>query len=284
VRRFWQFMAGYSLAAIGVSLLHAVLFGWPVGLVAGAIVTLLFGIITAIGQPLFVPYRVNQWEVEPVQISDWPAHDFSDLDRLTAELAELGFVPLQDYAQPQRTGKFQPIVRCFGNPHIGGFAEVGFCLVNAVPSASTSDSAIVTRPKPVITHTVFLSIFNQGWMLIDANLTPHRRESLIYAWRNPREVRHYYPDRPVPQLADRHLVNRQTMIRRLNLTAHNTVTWDAYREIQQELITQPWRRLRRRNLLAAMWAATGFERQPLHEWLGEYRQALRQDLPRSVDD
>jgi hypothetical protein len=88
----------------------------------------------------------------------------------------------------------------------------------------------------------------------------------------------------VPQLADRHLVNRQTMIRRLNLTAHNTVTWDAYREIQQELITQPWRRLRRRNLLAAMWAATGFERQPLHEWLGEYRQALRQDLPRSVDD
>lgn len=281
VRRFWQFMVGYGLAAIGVSLLHAVLFGWLVGGVAFGVVVLLLLVILAIGQPLFVPYRVQAWQVEPVTIADgWPAHDWRELDRLTAEMAELGFVRLQDYAQPQRTGKLQPIVRCFGNADIGGFAEIGFCLVNHAGTERFQDddvAAIVTLPQPLITHTVFFSRFDQGWMLIDGNFTPNRRESLIYAWRNPREVRHYYPDLSPTVLVDRHLGNRQAMINRLKIAAHPNISWDTYREIQQELITQPWRRLRRRNLLIAMVEATRYERQPSHTWLGEYRQVLRQD-------
>jgi hypothetical protein len=281
VQRFWQFLVGYSLAAIGVSLLHGFLFGWRVGGVALGVAVLLLVVILAIGQPLFVPYRVQPWQVEPVTITaGWPAHDWCELDRLTAEMAELGFVQLQDYAQPQRTGKFQLIVRCFGNASIGSFAEIGFCLVNHAatePSLDDAVSAIVTVPQPLITHTVFFSRFDQGWMLIDGNFTPNRRESLIYAWRNPREVRHYYPEMGPTVLADRHLGNRQAMIRRLDITAHKNISWDTYREIQQELISQPWRRLRRRNLLIAMLEATRYERQPAHAWLGEYRQVLRQD-------
>ncbi|NJN49731.1 MAG: hypothetical protein HC805_08175 [Alkalinema sp. RL_2_19] len=115
-------------------------------------------------------------------------------------------------------------------------------------------------------------------MLIDGNFAPHRRESLIYAWRNPREVRHYYPHLNPKDLGDRHLGNRQSMIRRLDIHADQNITWNAYREIQKELITQPWRRLRRRNLLMAMLEATKFERKPVYEWLGEYRKALRQDI------
>jgi hypothetical protein len=279
VQRFWRFLAGYILAAIGVSLLHAVLFGGWVGLLAAGTAALLLMVILTIAQPWFVPFQVSQWQVEPVTIlGDWPPHDLGQLAQLTAALAELGFMPLQDYAQPQRTGKFQPIARCFGNPHLGAFAEIGFCLLN--PGADDRDAAVVVElPQPLITHLVFLSRFEQGWMLIDGNFAPHRRESLIYAWRNPREVRHYYPDLSLATLADRHLGNRQAMQRRLAIQAEvGDVAWDSYRELQQELITQPWRRLRRRNLLVAMLDATRFERQPAHEWLGEYRQALRQDL------
>jgi hypothetical protein len=277
VQRFWRFLLGYSLAAIAISLLHAGLFGWPVGLFAGATAALLLVVILAIGQPWFVPFRVPQWQVEPVTIDqDWPPHDLSQLAQLTTELAELGFTPLQDYAQPQRTGKFQPIARCFGNPHLGAFAEIGFCLQNL---GADDRDPLVELPPPLITHMVFLSRFDRGWMLIDGNFAPHRRESLIYAWRNPREVRHYYPDLSLTTLADRHLGNRQAMLRRLSLQAEvSEISWDGYRELQQELITQPWRRLRRRNLLAAMLDATRFERQPIHEWLGEYRQVLRQDV------
>jgi hypothetical protein len=278
VQRFWRFLAGYILAAIGVSLLHTMLFGTLVGLLAAGSAGLLLLLILTIAQPWFVPFRVPEWQVEPVTIArDWPPHDLRQLAQLTAELAELGFVPLQDYAQPQRTGKFQPIARCFGNPHLGAFAEIGFCLLN--PGADDRDVAVVELPQPLITHLVFLSRFDRGWMLIDGNFTPHRRESLIYAWRNPREVRHYYPDLDLATLADRHLGNRQAMQRRLSIqAAGGDISWDGYRELQQELITQPWRRLRRRNLLRAMIDATRFERQPAHEWLGEYRQALRQDL------
>jgi hypothetical protein len=274
---------GYGVAAIAVSLLHAGLFGWMVGLWAGVTTGLLLGLILAIAQPWFIPFRVGQWQVEPVTIDqDWPPHDLRQLAQLTAELAELGFVPLQDYAQPQRTGKFQPIARCFGNPHLGAFAEIGFCLRN--PGADDRDPELpvelpVELPQPAITHIVFLSRFDRGWMLIDGNCAPHRRESLIYAWRNPREVRHYYPDLSLAELADRHLGDRQAMLRRLSIqAAGGDISWDGYRELQQELITQPWRRLRRRNLLVAMLDATRFERQPLHEWLGEYRQVLRQDV------
>jgi hypothetical protein len=276
LRQFWQFMWAYCAAAIGISLIHAALFGWRVGSLAfGIVLLILIGILT-LGQPLFVPYRVQQWQVQPVVIDrDWPPHDWSDLEQLTAELAELGFQPLQDYAQPQRSGQFQPIARCFGNPTIGSFAEVGFCLMNAAETTTP----IGARPKPPITHMVLLTVFDRGWILIDGNFAPHRRESLIYAWRNPREVRHYYPDLTPQELVDRHLGNRQAMMHRLNVQAVQNITWDTYQEIQQELITQPWRRLRRRNLLLAMIAATGFERQPSHEWLGAYRRELRQDLP-----
>jgi hypothetical protein len=68
------------------------------------------------------------------------------------------------------------------------------------------------------------------------------------------------------------------MMHRLNLQCKTPMSWDIYREIQRELITQPWRRLRRRNLLMAMLDATQFEQNPAHEWLGEYRQVLRQDI------
>jgi hypothetical protein len=277
VQQFWQFMWGYGVATIGISLIHAALFGWLVGGFAlGVMLLILLGVLS-LGQSWFVPYRVQQWQVEPVTIErDWPPHDFSDLEKLTAELAEFGFQPLQDYAQPQRSGQFQPIARCFGNGDIGSFAEVGFCLINQSEAATT---ALADRPKPPITHIVLLTVFDRGWILIDGNFAPHRRESLIYAWRNPREVRHYYPDLTPQELANRHLGNRQAMLDRLNVKAIQNISWEVYRDLQQELITQPWRCLRRRNLLVAMVAATQFERQPRHEWLGEYRQALRQDLP-----
>ncbi|MBE9032025.1 hypothetical protein IQ266_20005 [filamentous cyanobacterium LEGE 11480] len=505
VRHFWQFLAGYSIAAISVSLIHAIFFGWLVGLVAFGVVLLGFGLIITTAQPLFVPFRVKQWQVEPVSLLDWPNQDFSELEQITAELAELGYYPLQDYAQPQRKTKIQAIARCFGNTNIGGFAEIGFCLIDetvedstesdatvlpvsletsniitkdqlgnpnptyavitnidqpaalteahdipsgsdnpasippaeiksisitnnvqssepivdiidsdpdhqanipaaginqivtpssaqpskpigeiigaetitetlntdvstvvtpttdvvtveaenlhqtpegentpeepssrshetsetnrpsetnllfgpAQPTAqspesndqdSLADAAIVdsttvseitevtattaqpaepliapnepsvTRLRLKITHTVFFTVFDQGWMLIDGNFSPHRRESLIYAWRNPREVRHYHPHLNPTDTCDRHLGNRQSMMRRLNIQVNQNISWEAYREVQKELITQPWLRLRRRNLLTAMIDATRFEKKPAHEWLGEYRQALNQPI------
>lgn len=367
IRHFWQFVTGYCVAGLLVSVIHAVLFGWAIGLVALGVVLLIFTVVITIGQPLFVPYRVKQWRVEPVSLLDWTDYDWSEVDRLTDEMADLGFVPLQDYSQAHKTQDYQLIARCFGNENLGSFAEIGFCLTPIAPATKAdttvtpteailteaiSDTALLDpsmstpisindrdtqavpdsdaqppataeptetaqltlpiletspteatpaitteglseptvaanasamvlatdRPQPQITHTVFFSIFDQGWMLIDGNFSPHRRESLIYAWRNPREVRHYYPNLSATSLCNEHIGHRQSMIRRLDLKIEQNITWEAYRDIQQELITQPWLRLRRRNLLAAMLDATRFEQKPAYEWLGEYGKVLNREI------
>jgi hypothetical protein len=121
-----------------------------------------------------------------------------------------------------------------------------------------------------ITHTVFFSILDRGWMLVDFNHSPSRRDSLAYTWRNQREVRRYHPDLLLDGVFHQHLLKRQTMIEDLKVNVLPSVSWESYREIQQELVRRPIQTLRQKNLLVAMIQATRFEQKPSREWLGAY--------------
>jgi hypothetical protein len=281
VARFWRFMLAYGCALVIVSVVHGVLFGPRAGAVALLVMLLVWWGTLSFGQAWFVPYWVAAWGVETVQLGPqahrpWSAdngsaYNWIELDRQTQALQAQGFVKLQDYQRLRpdgslRPGQWQSFARCFTHPEWRSYAEIGFRLMPIVPSAVDSEPAVVD-----VLYGVCCSCFECDWLLIDSNLAPHRRESLLYAWRHPREVRHYYPQLPVANLVDRHQANRATLIQQRELQPRPPAAldqaWDVYCTLQRELIQRPWQRLRQRNLLVAMFEATQFERHPRDRWL-----------------
>lgn len=259
---FWRFMLGYSVITIVVPAIHGLLFGWQVAAVALAVIVVLFAVITTTCQPLFIPYRVYEWRIRPVTLQCWPEQDFRTLESLSKLLEMEGFQFLQDYThERRRTGATIYLVRCFGHREAGCFAEIGF--------------AFSPYDAPQITHLTVFSVFQQGWMLVDSNHLPNRRESLVYAWRNPREVRRHHPDITLEGLLQQHFATRDQMCEKLAIRSKTVANWQAYQAIQQELVMQPWRRLRRRNLMTGMIAATQFEWNLPKEWWGDYRRIVR---------
>jgi hypothetical protein len=263
LRQFWRFLLAYSLATIVVGLVHGYFHGPRAGLVAFGFMSLLLLLITTIGQPWFIPYRIRHWQVKSFDINAWPHQDFTTIGALSETLRSYGFQTLQDYCPvPRGTIPIeQHFVRCFGHDSLGCFAEVGMTF--------SPDTA------PRVTHIVFFTIFADGWMLIDGTHLPKKQESLIYAWRNQREVRRHHPNITIEGLYQSHFATQQEMWELLNIEPRRTATWDLYQTIQRELIAQPWAQLRQRNLLLGMIAATQFELKPRHEWLGAYRPILQ---------
>jgi hypothetical protein len=272
VQQFWAFVATYCLAAVVLMVMIGAMFGWLAVLLAGVILVGALLIVGMIGQPLFVPHRVRDWQVQPLtwaELCDRGSHcDLSWLARYDQTLRDLGFQPLQDYTAARSTNPLRSVVRCFYHPIEGCLAEVGFIFS--------------ANGEVRVSHTVFFSIFEQGWMLIDFNHAPNRRESLIYAWHDRREVRRYYPQLTVEEVFRGHLQMRDQMAETLNLSALPQTTWEMYQEIQRELIVRPWRRLRRRNLFVAMLEAAQFERHPKYEWLGDYRKVQNRPIGDAV--
>jgi hypothetical protein len=270
--RFWQFMLTYGLAVVIVSVIHWALFGPRVGAVALLVMLLVWWGILSFGQAWFVPYWVEAWQVETVDLGrpshrQWLAYDWTELDRPTQALQAQGFVQLHDYQRLRpdgspRPGQWQTYARCFAHPDWGSYAEIGFRLMPIVPAAVETGQAAVN-----VTYTVLCGCFEPDWLLIDSNLAPDRRESLIYGWRHPHEVRHYYAKSSIADLLDRHQENRAQLIQQRTLKPRHPATWEAYCNLQRDLIIQPWQRLRSRNLLVAMVEATRFERRPRDRWL-----------------
>jgi hypothetical protein len=256
IQKFWTFLIAYSLGAIVTSVILAVMFGPITMLIGLSILMLAFGGLTVMGQSWFLPRRPGTWKVRPIAPSDWPDQDWDLLDQYEQTLRELGFRALQDYSHAREGRIPTAVVRCFWHPIAGCMAEVGL--------------VFSPQGQPKISHTVFFSVFEQGWMLIDCNHAPDRRESLIYASRNDREVRRYQPYFDVPKVFESHLKASQEMAHTLNIDVLPQDSWEIYQETQRELITQPWNRLQRQNLVTTMLRATKFEQLPQHRWQQHY--------------
>jgi hypothetical protein len=270
VQQFWAFVITYAIGSGVMSAMIVYLFGGWAALLGLLLLAGSLGLLSLVGQGLFVPHRIPAWQVQPIVVAElWPNYDRSWLEIYTQSLVDLGFQPLQDYTHSRSDGRsasaIKSIVRCFYHPVYGSLAEVGFGF-NPAGEARVS-------------HTVFFSIFEQGWMLIDFNRSPHRRESLIYAWRNPREVRRYYPQFTIEDVFGLHQQTCEEMTERLQVAVVPQDSWAMYQAIQRELVARPWKRLRRRNLFVAMWEATQFERFPKYEWWGDYDQARVSRIP-----
>jgi hypothetical protein len=246
LRQFWIALISY----LAIALITTVLCGWGFGLPVAGLVIAVFMVslilVLVTGQPLLVTGLPQQWRGRPLGAADYQDLDLSLLDSYSQTLQALGFQPLQDYTQGP--GPVRAVARCFGHPEQCCFAEVGWW------------------GGEVITHTVFFSILDRGWMLVDFNRAPHQRDSLAYTWRNPREIRRYHPELMLDGVYHQHLLKRQAMIDDLQVNVLPSVSWEIYREIQQELVRRPSQTLRQKNLLVAMIQATQFERQPRREW------------------
>jgi hypothetical protein len=274
LQEFWTFLGSYLLAMVIVGFVGGVGFGLaPVTLALGI---MLLGLgLGLLGYKEILARRwPTHWSVQTVDMKDWPeglvpkpdGRDFELLDQYTQSLTSLGFVVLQDYAPApsfrQSSGQAtSSLARCFAHPTQHCFAEVG--------QSQRADGS------PQISHSVFFSVLEQGWMRVDINRGPQTRDSLTYTWRHPREVRCYHPGIPLDAVFSQHLAARQQMLETLNVEVRPDQSWAIYREIQQELILRPRQQLRQKNLLLAMIEATQFEQQPRLEWLGEYRQVLQ---------
>jgi hypothetical protein len=262
VQRFWTFLITYCLGAIATSVVLGFMFG-PIAMLIGlGILILAFGGLSALGQSWFLPRRPGTWQVRPIAPSDWPDQDWDLLDQYEQTLRELGFRALQNYCHAREGIVPKAVARCFWHPIAGCMAEVGL--------------VFSPQDKPKISHTVFFSVFEQGWMLIDCNHAPDRRESLIYASRRDREVRRYQPYFDVPKVFESHLQASQEMAHTLNIKVLPQDSWEMYQAIQCELITQPWARLHRQNLLTTMLRATKFEQRPQHLWQQHYAKVKGQ--------
>jgi hypothetical protein len=259
IQQFWTFLITYGLGAIAMSLVMGFMLG-PIDMLIGlAILILAFGGLSVMGQSWFLPPRPGNWQGRPIAPSDWPDQDWDLLDQYEQTLRELGFRALQDYCHARESVRPTAVVRCFWHPIAGCLAEVGL--------------VFGPQGKPKISHTVFFSVFEQGWMLIDCNHAPDRRESLIYASHNrreSRELRRYQPYFDVAKVFESHLKASQDMVHTLNIDVLPQDSWEMYQEIQRELITQPWTRLQRQNLVTTMLRATKFEQRPQHRWQQHY--------------
>jgi hypothetical protein len=276
LQEFWTLLGSYLLAMVIVGFVGGIGFGLaPVALALGV---MLLGLgLGLLGYKKMLARRwPTQWSVQTVDVAGWPSgfgtrpdgQDFELLAQYTQSLTLLGFVVLQDYAPAQSSRQSSGsatsnlnIARCFAHPTQHCFAEVG--------QSQRADGSLQ------ISHAVFFSLLDQGWMRVDLNRGPQTRDSLTYTWRHPREVRCYHPGIPLDAVFEQHLAARGQMLDSLNVGVRPDQSWEIYREIQQELILRPRQQLRQRNLLLAMIEATQFEQAPQLEWLGEYRQVLQ---------
>jgi hypothetical protein len=252
LRQFWIALIIYVAIALMTAILCGISLGWIAACLAFSLFTMVLIIAFLTCQSLLVTGLPQVWRGRPLAEVDYQALDLSLLDSYSEALLALGFQPLQDYTQG--TGPVLRMARCFGHPEQCCFAEVGW-----------QGGALQQ-----ISHTVFFSILDRGWMLVDLNHPPSRRDSLAYTWRHEREVRRYHPDLPIDGVFHQHLFKRQAMVEDLKVNVLPSISWEIYSEIQQELVRRPTQTLRQKNLLVAMIQATRFERQPSREWLGAY--------------
>jgi hypothetical protein len=252
LRQFWSALISYVAIALITAVLCSMSFGWIVACLAFSLFMVVLTVALLTCQPLLVTGLPQHWRGRPLDQADYQYLDLSLLDSYSEALLALGFQPLQDYTQGN--GPVRSIARCFGHPEQSCFAEVGW-----------HDGDLQQ-----ITHTVFFSILDRGWMLVDFNHSPSRRDSLAYTWRHEREVRRYHPDLRIDGVFHQHLFKRQAMIEDLKVNVLPSISWEIYSEIQQELVRRPTQTLRQKNLLVAMIQATRFEQQPIREWLGAY--------------
>ncbi len=259
LRQFWIAFFSYWAIALAVSAIAGVMGGGVAALLVFTFLTLVIAVLLLTCQPLLVTGLPQDWKGQAVSTLDYEHLDLSLLESYSQVLMDLGFKPIQDYTQGFTQGDLRGLARCFGHPERACFAEVGW----------------VGGEVPRITHAVFFSILDRGWMLVDLNHLPQQRDSLAYTWRYPREVRRYNPDLPLDAVYQQHLLKRQAMMDDLKIDLLTSISWEIYCEIQRELVRRPSQTLRRKNLLQAMIQATQFERHPQREWLGEYAFSRR---------
>jgi hypothetical protein len=259
LQQLWGFTISYLLGTLVISVMMAIIFDWPTALGSSLVMLGLFLWGGATCQRLFLQFLPPQWNVQPVSILQFANRDLTLLNAYTQTLENLGFVVLQDY----NGGQSNQLVRCFSHPKHHCFVEIG--------CGFSSDG------ESRLTHAVFLSVLEAGWTLMDFNQAPSPRESLTYTWRNPREVRRYWPGLTLEQVLAEHLQFREAMLNDLLVYVITNTSWDHYCSVQRELMHYPWQRVRQRHLLVAMVEATQFERRPKMQWLGEYASHRHRD-------
>lgn len=251
LQNFWILVVSYGLGcliALGITLAG---YGWRSGLA----VLLGLGAVGWLGlawmKDRLVRSEPREWSARSVVLHHlgW---DCERLDRQTRQLEGLGFLHLEDYTLPGKDG----VTRSFCHPEHQCFAEI----------AQWFDP----EGQPKLAPIVIFSPLQQGWLLADVGRAIDRRDSWAYLRCPPREVRRYHAAIELEALLETHLRFRRQMMEDLQVAGVTPLSWELYRDLQQELVRQSRRMLRQKSLLLSMGKATWFEWQPKSQWLGDY--------------
>lgn len=194
----------------------------------------------------------NEWQFQVAVLADYPQLDLSWLQQQTTNLESLGFVQLMDYNVDSGHG----FARCFAHPQQYCFAEIGQIF-------QKNGEAIA------INNSIF-SLLEQDWIVAVINREVNQNDAIPYIWRHSKHVRTFDPNIDLNELLQNHLNFRNQIITNLGIKVATDVSWQTYKNIEQQATIFRKQSFRRKNLLLAMSEATLFELKPKSEWLGDY--------------
>jgi hypothetical protein len=197
-------------------------------------------------------------DFRPARRADFPELDERRLQAYTEAFESLGFERLLDYTTVTDTGgENKGFARLLVHPEEHCFAEI-----NQVFSAGTA-----TPMRCNIT-----SELEEGWSLATGDRQPNKHS---YVMRRRRGVWQSRVGEEVEAVFAAHLTLRKRMTRDLGVDVVPDTTAEAYFAHERRHNAERKQAVRRRNglmILLEMWL---FDRNPKHEWLGDYARKAR---------
>jgi len=263
IQKFWMTIASYILLGLSLFLYLLAGNGWKLTNMLSLPDLMGFTLVVAIALfPLLwylsnlksqiiqsMPDDVQFQEIAP---TNYPQLDVVSLAYHTTILESLGFIHLIDHDVKPGIG----FARCFAHPEHYCFAEIG--------------QLFKETGEIIAQQFVFFSVLQQDWVLAEINRAINSGDGITYIWRHPQQIRRYHPNIDVDELFQSHLQFRQKILADLGINLSTDVSWNAFKEQEQQATLFRKQVMRRKNLLLAMLEATLFEISPKSEWLGNY--------------
>lgn len=190
----------------------------------------------------------------PAESTQWPESARPELERLTQQLDQLGFVSLSDHTIPSDEDP-KPISRLFAHPKEKCFAEVSLS-------------------KDISMFCSISSHLENGWSLGMTNAkTSAALSATWYAFlRLPNRLGKSVEDEPIDSLFRHFIAWRTQIVTGLGTSVSPSIEASAYFKKEQAVRASQQRSLLRKSIIWSLIEMKQYAQKPKSEWLGAYKQ------------
>lgn len=229
------------LVAVGIA---AALFLLPIGLYS--ILSLKSTILGAMPEDL---------DFRQARPGDFPDLDTAKLAKWTRAFLDLGFQRLMDYTMDCEIDLGnQGFARLLHHPEQHCYAEI--------------NQAFTAGGDAIPMRCMVVGFLDDGWTVLVTNRTPGKENYLL---RRPRAVWRSLPDETPEMLLQELLRLRKKMARDLDIGVDRDGSADHYFDEEKAAARERKEVIRGRSSLGIQIELWTYDRNPKHEWLGEYR-------------